>query len=391
MGGSAGGGGRLQASHWCALPSHGKLTAALSSPTLALRETLRNEALSLGFCKAGFCGVEPFSDGARRLAAWLEQGLQGEMGYLAGPRHDPTQLLPEARSLLVVAMAYPRAADSPVAAYAQCEDYHAVLKQKLRVLADRCSQLTGRQVAARACVDTAPLLEHEAAARAGVGFVSKSTLSIVPGVGSMVVLGELLLDIALEPDAPAKPRCGDCTACLEACPTRAFVGPYLLDARRCISYLTIEFKGPFPHPLRALIGERAFGCDVCQTVCPFNQGRGTARPGLVPRPELRDLSLVDLLQLGAAAYRKLVRGTALRRVTRAQLGRNAAVALGNSGRASAVEPLCEALVKSPYPLVRGHAAWALGRLGDAESVLRQATRDSDPSVREEAELALTSE
>jgi epoxyqueuosine reductase len=270
------------------------------------------------------------------------------------------------------------------------------MKQKLELLREECSRLVGRAVRARVCVDTAPLLEHEAARLAGVGFTAKSTLTIVPGVGSFVLLGELLLDVELPPATPVRSGCGSCRACLDACPTGAFVDAHVLDARRCISYLTIENQGPIPRELRAAIGTRVFGCDVCQDVCPFNASERPKSPApeLAPREALSDIDLVGLLELGAAGYRKLVRRTALRRVSVTTLARNAAVALGNSGDPRAKEPLVRALARHKSALVRGHAAWALGRLGAvSDPVVRDALRlasegDPDTGVRGEAQAAL---
>jgi epoxyqueuosine reductase len=251
-------------------------------------------------------------------------------------------------------------------------------------------------VRARVCVDTAPLLEHEAARLAGIGFTAKSTLTIVPGVGSFVLLGELLLDVELPPATPVRAGCGSCRACLDACPTGAFVDAHVLDARRCISYLTIENQGPIPRELRAAIGTRVFGCDVCQDVCPFNASAAPKprAPELLPREALEHVDLVGLLTLGAAGYRRLVRRTALRRVTVATLARNAAVALGNSGDPRAKEPLLRALGRHRSALVRGHAAWALGRLGAAsepagrDALLFASEHDPDDGVRSEARAAL---
>jgi epoxyqueuosine reductase len=267
------------------------------------------------------------------------------------------------------------------------------MKDKLRALADVCARLAGRPVPSRACVDTAPLLEREAAARAGLGFTGKSTMTIVPGRGTYVLLGELLVDLDLEPEEPAAQGCGSCRLCLDACPTQAFVGPWLLDARRCISYLTIEYRGVIARELRPLIGTRVFGCDVCQEVCPFNASptQKPSAPELSARRDLEAPALTGLLKLRSSEYRRLVAGSALRRTSRTQLARNAAVALGNSGDRNAVSALANSLASDPRALVRGHAAWALGRLGGSAAVaaLREAcAHDADEWVRAEARLAL---
>lgn len=386
--------------------AEGSPAAALDPEALA--DAIRRAARDLGFVAVGFTGAEPFPEDAARLTAWLAAGHHGDLDYLTEDRTTPATLLAGARTIVAVALPHARDAVpverlmTQVARYAVGRDYHVVLKERLRELADRVAELAGRALLARACVDTAPLAEHATAARAGIGFTGLNTLTIVPGHGSYVVLGELVLDLALPPDRPAAPRCGTCTRCLDACPTGAFVGPYVLDARRCISYLTIELRGVIPRELRPLIGTRIFGCDVCQEVCPYNRTRGTTDPALRPRPKLGPLDLVTLLGLGSKAHRRLVRGTALERISRNCLARNAAVALGNAAEPAALAPLTAALGGHVSPLVRGHAAWAVGRLvpcappgegarGAALSALRgAATTDADPFVREEAAAALAS-
>jgi epoxyqueuosine reductase len=214
------------------------------------------------------------------------------------------------------------------------------------------------------CVDTAPLLERELASASGIGFQAKNTMLIAPGVGSFVLLGELLtdLDCAPGPLDDAAPRCGACTRCLDACPTGAFVDAYTLDARRCISYLTIENPGAIPRELRPLVGDHVFGCDICQEVCPFNAGDKPAGAAeLAPRAGYARPSLVRLLGLGAAQFRKWQKGAALRRIHRPQLLRNVAVALGNVGSVDELPPLMHALGQ-PWPLVRAHVAWAIAQI-----------------------------
>ncbi len=411
-----------------------------------LTNSLLETALALGFSSVGVLELSRFDRAAERLEAWLAAGRHGSMEYLVtgGDRADPAALLPEAKAALVVTLPYPAPApgtvalrrsqsgpplaesgadehgadpahsapkaDTPrgvVAKYARGSDYHTVLKGLLLRLADECARLLGRPVVARACIDTAPLLEREAATRAGLGFVGKNTMAIVPGVGSYLLLGELLLDVPLRPGSvqsrstravTALEGCGKCTQCLTACPTGAFVGPYQLDARRCISYLTIEHSGPIPRDLRPLLGAHVFGCDVCQDVCPFNQTahKKTFAADLAARPHLAAPELTALLELSSAGYRKLVRGTALRRTHRAQLARNAAVALGNSGDpAGAIPALLRALRAHPAPDVRSHAAWALGRLSAAwpgeevrAALASAAEHDEEETVREEAAWAL---
>lgn len=372
-----------------------------------LAELVRAAALELGFSRAGFARAEPFDEARAALRTWLVQGHEGDLAYMrsADDRADPRTLLASARSIIAVALPYggrpialrrsrdERPLTGRVAAYALGADYHRVLKDKLFALSRACATIVGRPIEARVCVDTAPLLEREAARRAGIGFTGKSTMTIAPGLGTYLLLGELLVDVEIEPTEPERPACGRCTACLDACPTGAFVGPYVLDAKRCISYLTIENKGPIARQLRPLIGARVFGCDECQDVCPFNASEAPrpAAPELAPEPMRAEIDLVELLELGAAGYRRLVRRSAMRRIGRDQLKRNAAVALGNSGDPRAIAPLVRALSTDRSALVRAHAAWALGRLGGAEArrALEEASQDDvDETVREEANAAL---
>jgi epoxyqueuosine reductase len=384
-----------------------------SDKTRQLARDVASAALELGFARVGFAPAERLNEAANRLRAWLASGYHGELDYLEGPgdRADPRALLPGAKTVIAVALSYApdktplrRDRDGPalvgsVARYARGEDYHLVMKRKLAALAERLDALAGESVPHRICVDTAPLLEHGVAHAAGIGFSGKSTLTIVPGLGTWVLLGELVVGIELESSEPLPAACGTCRACLDACPTGAFVGAGVLDARRCISYLTIENQGPIPLELRAPIGTRVFGCDVCQEVCPFNASPAPRprAPELAPRPALETVDLERLLTLGSADHRKLVKRTALRRSTRATLARNAAVALGNSRDPRASAPLERALATHPSALVRGHAAWALGELvahgahgaTEARAALARASRDDESdAVRGEAELAL---
>jgi epoxyqueuosine reductase len=339
-------------------------------------------ARELGFARAAIVPIEPPRRHAL-YASWLAAGHGGEMAYLARPDHvaprgDLRALLGDARSLIVVALAYQR--DDPpvpaerllrgkIARYARGEDYHLVMRDKLVALADRLARELGRPVASRPCVDTAPVLEREWAERGGLGFVAKNTMLIAPGLGSYVVLGELLVDVELAPtapEAPPRPRCGSCRSCLDACPTGAFVDAYTLDARRCISYLTIEHHGTIPVELRPAIGTWVFGCDVCQEVCPFNAGSAPAADPLL-RPRTHEHALPDLIAMATRntnQLRQFVRRTALRRVPRPVLLRNVAVALGNTGDPRAIPALRE-LAQHRSPLVRDHAEWALARLENA--------------------------
>ncbi|MEO8701095.1 MAG: tRNA epoxyqueuosine(34) reductase QueG [Kofleriaceae bacterium] len=353
-------------------------------------------ARELGFARAAIVPVEP----PRRhelYASWLAAGHAGDMHYLATPEHvggraELRTLLATARSLVVVALAYDRSDPIPtdtlvrgrIARYARGEDYHLVMRDKLVALADRLSRELGATCATRPCVDSAPILEREWAERGGLGFVAKNTMLIAPGAGSYIVLGELLVDRELSATAPSelpKPRCGSCRSCLDACPTGAFVDAYVLDARRCISYLTIEHHGVIPAELRASIGTWVFGCDICQEVCPFNAGAGVdPDPLLAPRSLEHALpDLVALAAIGTNQLRQLVRRTAMRRVPRAIMLRNVAVALGNTNAPEAI-PALVALLDNPEPIVRGHAAWALGQLGATAIVVAARDRETDAYV-----------
>jgi epoxyqueuosine reductase len=382
---------------------------------LELGETIVKEARALGFHRVG---LVPVAKAARHdlYSAWLAAGHHGDMAYLATPAHvepraNAATLLAGAKTLVAVALAYPAetaplvAADSlrrtgprgDIARYARGADYHTVMKTKLFALARAIAVAAGTPVAARPCVDTAPLLERDEAERAGLGFVAKNTMLIAPGLGSWVLLGELLLDAeATLPTPPPRieKRCGSCRACLDACPTGAFVDAFALDARRCIAYLTIELTGSIPRELRPLIGTRIFGCDVCQEVCPWNagtrSGEAPAAAELAPHPARIEPELIALLQMGAYQFRRFVNRSALRRVHRAQFMRNVCVALGNAGDPAAIAPLREALTDD-RALVRAHAAWALGRLADQAGLAARLAADpgeTDAEVRVELELAL---
>jgi epoxyqueuosine reductase len=359
----------------------------------------------------GFARAEAHPDGAR-LRAWLEAGRQGTMGWMARDpdrRADPRAVLAEARTVISLAMGYYRGewpkperrsasavdASEParglVARYAWGRDYHKVIRKRLLALGQTIQTLLP---APRflAYVDTGPVLDRAWAERSGLGWIGKNTNLIRKGAGSWLFLGEILTDLELPPDAPARNYCGTCARCIAACPTGAIVGPYQLDARRCISYLTIEHKGPIPLELRPAIGARIFGCDDCQEVCPWNRfATPTADPAFTERAGQQTPELIALLDLDEEAFRLRYAGTALRRAGRNRFVRNVAVALGNVGDARAVPALDRALREDPDALVRGHAAWALGRIGgaDARAALeRAAERERDPAVTSEIGYAL---
>ncbi|OGQ90806.1 MAG: tRNA epoxyqueuosine(34) reductase QueG [Deltaproteobacteria bacterium RIFOXYA12_FULL_58_15] len=368
----------------------------MSATSATVLAQIQRAAHELGFARVGICNSSPFVRGEHALRQWLSAGHHATMDYMA--EHDRGRLetvMPTAASLICVALAYPgpETASDTVAAYARGADYHQVLRERLNRLSASLTKIIGHPVHSRACVDSAPLLEREAAMRAGIAFVGKSTMAIVPDLGSHILLGELVTDVLLPTTPSARARCGRCTACLDACPTRAFPEAFVLDARRCVSYLTIEHKGPIPRDLRAAIGTRIFGCDICQQACPYNGGSRSqpGEPAFAPRRELTNTTLADILHMGSKPYRRLVARSPLARVSRNQMARNAAIALGNGGDPKSVPALANAAVGHKSPLVRSHATWALGRFTSpqAQAALEDALCDNDLSVREEARVALT--
>jgi epoxyqueuosine reductase len=365
-----------------------------------LTDDLKSAAARLGFDLAAACpAVTP--SGVDRFHDWLARGYAGEMTYL--PRHEeacrhPAGVMPGVRSLLVVAMNY-RTVEPEVVAhgtgrvsrYAWGSDYHTLIRSRLGDLADTLRRHVP-EARVRAVVDTAPLLEREFAQLAGLGWIGKNTLLLNRQFGSWFFLAALLTDIELAYDDPhVADHCGTCRACLDACPTQAFVEPYVLDARRCISYLTIELRGPMPRDLRQGIGDWLFGCDVCQDVCPWN-GRVPAcdEKHLSPEEGRNPTSLIALLALDEAAFRERFRHTPLWRAKRRGLLRNAAIVLGNQRHLPAVPALVQAL-SDEERLVRGAAAWALGRCGSTAALAaleRRLPDEDEPDVRSEIEDAL---
>jgi epoxyqueuosine reductase len=335
--------------------------------------------LAVGFDLAGVAPAEPTRE-TEFLREWLARGYAGEMAWIgrrAEERVDPRRVLPGARSIVALALVYdPAAPREPepgrarVARYAGGDDYHDVMGDRLRALGAALEALAGRAVRWRAWVDTGPVLERAVAARAGLGWIGKNTLLIDPALGSYLFLGVLLCDLELAPDAAEPDHCGSCRACLDACPTGAFPEPWVLDATRCLSYTTIELRGAIPEPLRAAQGDRVFGCDVCQEVCPWNLRSRRPRPDdpaglrarLAPRADWQRPALAWLLSLSEDDFRAAARKTALRRAKWRGLVRNALVAAGNSGDASLV-PLLRRHADGSDALLAEHARWALDRLG----------------------------
>jgi len=334
---------------------------------------IKRLALELGFARVGVARAEALSEDAKRLHAWLAAGHHGQMAYMADnvevrsdPRHEG--MLPSACSVIVLATAYARspALEGPhpgrMARYAQGRDYHALLYDRTRVLR---RYLREHGAAVRASVDTLPVLERAWAARAGVGFVGKNACIIVPGLGSHVLLSTLVTSAELEPDEPLRERCGDCRLCLDVCPTRAFVAAKELDARRCISYLTIEHEGPIDESLRADMGQWLFGCDACQDVCPFNRRPQRQEEGpdpFAPRGRLLGLGAEDFLAMDEACFDRYSRGSAMRRAGRDSMARNAAIVLGNSRERRYLPVLARASERDRSEVVRDAARWAIARL-----------------------------
>lgn len=367
----------------------------------ALEERIKAQAYGLGFDLVGLATLGPAGT-APRLDEWLAKGCAGEMRYLergAEKRRDTRRPVEGARSAVVVAMSYGgREPSGPVARYARGDDYHDVMESRLRELHRRIDEWTGTAVRGKAYVDTGPLLERDLARKAGLGWFGKNTMLINPGLGSFFFLGALLLGLDLVPDAPFEAeRCGRCTRCIDACPTGALVEPGVLDARRCISYLTIELRGSIPLELREPIGELVYGCDICQTCCPWNIRFSEELPGESPfaaREAIagRDARMLarELLAMTREEFSRAFKDSPMKRAKLRGLQRNAAVVLGNVGSTDDVPALAAAL-DDGEPLVRRHAAWAIGRLGSAQTAAALRERlavETDPDVHEELDSAL---
>ena len=369
---------------------------------MSFSERIKAYAHQLGFDLVGITPATAPPNG-QAYSDWITQGFAGEMGYLerhVEKRRHPDYVLPGVRSLIVVAMNYrcPDAEAIPddrhrgkIAQYARGLDYHDVMKEKLLTMLEYIQREADKPVQGRVYVDIGPILERDFAERAGLGWHGKHTNLIHKRLGSWLLLGEVLVDLALDYDRPATAHCGTCTRCIEACPTEAIVAPYVVDARRCISYHTIELKGRIPDTYRSMMGNRIFGCDDCQDVCPWNRRAPvTQEPSFLPRPWTEMPGLIELLQLTPEAFRTTFKGSPIKRTKRRGLLRNAAVALGNTKDPNAVPALIEAL-DDEEPLVRGHVAWALGQIGDdrAFAALEQARQtEIDPNVLDEIEKAL---
>jgi epoxyqueuosine reductase len=363
----------------------------MASGRVSFSDQIRESARRLGFDAVGITHANVGLDrDFPRYQAFIEAGMQGEMGWLARhasvrERLDGLGILAGAKSVICVARRYGAGSRnggastaSTVARYARGRDYHGFMRRRLRRLAAFVRSLGTPECAvqARPLCDEEPVLERAWAARAGLGFIGKNGMLIVPGLGSLVLLGEVVTTLALDearpPDiesSPMQERCGACTRCLDACPTRAFSSPFVLDARRCVSYLTIEHRSAIAPELREGVGEHLFGCDDCQTVCPFNAGMGARSPlesadgdPFGPLERWSHLRLESLLMLDDAAWSALSRGTPLKRARRSGIARNAAIVLGNRGDRSALPALRAAAQGHDDPMVREAAAWAVARI-----------------------------
>jgi epoxyqueuosine reductase len=378
------------------------MTAGRKEPAAAIRA----RAATLGLDAVRFARAAlPAETGARYRAA-LAADHHGTMDWLAREperRESPARLWPAARSAIVCGLNYGPGCDplpeltrkdrGYLSVYARHRDYHDVLKGRLKELAGWIAARFGAEV--KVLVDTAPVLEKPLAQQAGLGWQGKHTNLVSRGFGSWLFLGEILTDLELPPDTRERDRCGGCRRCLDVCPTGAFPAPYRLDARRCVSYLTIEHKGPIPRALRPALGNRIYGCDDCLAVCPWNKfARATAEMKLRAREDLTAPPLAELASLDDAAFRRRFAGSPVKRIGRDRFVRNVLIAIGNSGERG-LAPAAAALLGDASPLVRGAAVWALSRLvGDDELRRLQAWRaagEPDPEVRAEWRVALREE
>ncbi|MBN1217821.1 MAG: tRNA epoxyqueuosine(34) reductase QueG [Anaerolineae bacterium] len=361
--------------------------------TISLTQQIKEKAYDLGFDLIGVAPADraPHADAFRR---WVAQGHAAEMKWLSCDPHrreNPRLVLPHAQSVVVVGLSYflldppPELWNDPsrgrIARYAWGLDYHSIMLPRLHELGDFAEREIGHSLNQRAYVDTGPVLERDFAAQAGLGFIGKNTMLIHPKIGSYLFLGEILIDRELAYDEPAidngascqttspgQPKrvgtCGNCTRCLETCPTHALPAPYILDSNRCISYLTIELKGKIPIELRPLLGNWIFGCDACQEICPWvrRYAQPTREKFLSYNPEFAIPKLTDLMRLDDAAFRARFKGTPLQRAKRRGLLRNVAVALSNGGGPEALPILEQTVKQEPEPLIREHALWAIKQI-----------------------------
>ncbi len=368
-----------------------------------IRDAIRRHAIGIGFDAVGFAPAALAAEARDGLAAFLAKGHHGDMGWLAEKadrRGDPRILWPAARTVIVLGMNYGPAGDplavlgqgdrADISVYARNRDYHDTVKKRLKDLARWLAAQFATEV--KVFVDTAPVMEKPLAAEAGLGWQGKHTNLVSRTWGSWLFLGEVFTALEIPPDAPEIDHCGSCRNCLDVCPTRAFPAPYQLDARRCISYLTIEHRGPIPHELRPMIGNRIYGCDDCLAVCPWNKfAQAGTHADFQARSELDGPRLADLASLDDPAFRALFRASPVKRVGRDRFIRNVLIAIGNSADPTLI-PAARRLLDDPSPLVRGAAIWALARLDPAAiHEFVPTTAECDANVQEEWARALSPE
>ncbi|GAA4526024.1 tRNA epoxyqueuosine(34) reductase QueG [Chelativorans composti] len=374
------------------------MTETRARPKDRLRAFIEREAFAAGFDAVGFTHPDAIPQAGPRLAAFVADGRHGTMEWMAETlerRASPHGLWPEVRSIVMLGMNYgpdgnplellQRKDRAAISVYARHRDYHDVIKGKLKQIAGKIAARTGGDV--KVFVDTAPVMEKPLAQAAGLGWQGKHTNLVSRPFGSWLFLGAIFTTAEIEPDEPERDHCGSCRACLEACPTRAFPAPYQIDARRCISYLTIEHKGPIARELRPLMGNRIYGCDDCLSVCPWNKFAQQAREvKLQARDDLKAPEIGQFLTFDDAAFRTFFSGSPVKRIGRDRFVRNVLIAAGNSVMGAFI-PQCERLLGDPSPLVRGAAVWALSRLMDPEAFASLKARmydgETDPQVREE--------
>lgn len=370
----------------------------------ALRQLIEREASRAGFAAIAVTRPDAIPLAPARLAQFVGEGLHGSMTWMAETlerRSEPSVLWPEVRSIVVLAMNYgpdsdPRALQAmpdraAVSVYARNRDYHDVMKGRLKEIAGKIVARAGGDV--KVFVDTAPVMEKPLAESAGLGWQGKHTNLVSREFGSWLFLGTIFTTAELAPDDAEVDHCGSCRACIDACPTNAFPAPYRIDARRCISYLTIENKGPIPLEFRQKIGNRIYGCDDCLAACPWNKfAQAASEQKLAARDDLREPRLAELLVLDDATFRTFFSGSPVKRIGRDRFVRNVMIAAGNSADATLIEP-CQALLSDASPLVRGAAVWALSQLAGAEAfsaLAHQALKvETEDDVIAEWQAALT--
>jgi epoxyqueuosine reductase len=363
-----------------------------------LEDRIRAKAAELGFAACGLARADAAPRAGERLHQWLADGRHGDMIWMEERKHhreSPAGLWPEVRSIIALGLSYApkddplRLADEGgvgrISVYAQGGDYHDVMKRALKALGRWLAKEPGCDL--KVFVDTAPVMEKPLAEAAGLGWQGKHTNLVSRTAGSWLFLGAIYTTLDLAPDTPGSDSCGSCTACQTACPTDAFPAPYQLDARRCISYLTIEHAGPIPLEFRRGIGNRIYGCDDCLAVCPWNKFAVAAQANLAfaPRAELVAPGLADLLALDDAGFRQVFAGSPIKRIGRDKMTRNALIAAGNSGEPALLASVA-ALLDDPAPVVRGAAVWALGRLDPARWQAERSAR-----IAAEADSAVLAE